>query len=203
MSTPFWELTLHLSYWLSLYWFLICYISENILYDPLECGCALSWRSASPDVSTPCLLFWMALYNFSVSRYTADVTVARYCMNSTISTHFPFHETDSISFGRECLVKLLWLVWSCASTALWFQHSQIKCRFLYLSQCNWEIFHHLCSIAIKSLKLKPFSAFCMHSWVFLEPICEKYLIVWYHNFEQSTWMAYSSVIHYMLALKDA
>jgi hypothetical protein len=52
----------------------------------------------------------------------------------------------------------------CASTtltALWFQHSQMKPRFLHplLIQCDWGIHSHLCGI---TPKLKTFSAFCAH-----------------------------------------
>jgi hypothetical protein len=52
---------------------------------------------------------------------------------------------------------------STALTALWLQHSQVKPRFHYLLliQCDWEICLSVCGIALK--KLKPFSAFFVHS----------------------------------------
>jgi hypothetical protein len=42
---------------------------------------------------------------------------------------------------------------------------------ILLIRCDWEIHRHLCGIALKGLQNpKPFSAFCAHSWVFLEHI---------------------------------
>jgi hypothetical protein len=65
----------------------------------LLCGRALSWRSTTPDVSFPCLLFWIFVHGFIVFRtkYTSGVIMVPCCMNSTISTPFLSQKTD-ISF---------------------------------------------------------------------------------------------------------
>jgi hypothetical protein len=47
----------------------------------------------------------------------------------------------------------------------------MKPRFhhLLLAWCDWEIHSHRCCINVKKSKLNPFSAFCAHSWAYLEP----------------------------------
>jgi hypothetical protein len=46
---------------------------------------------------------------------------------------------------------------------------------LLLVRCDWEICHHLCAIVLKRSRLKPFSAFCVNPWEFLEPfLCKTY-----------------------------
>jgi hypothetical protein len=53
--------------------------------------------------------------------------------------------------------ECVWCVF--ALTALWIQHSQMKPRFhhLLLVWCDWEIYCHLCGIALKNSKPKSFS----------------------------------------------
>jgi hypothetical protein len=102
-------------------------------------------------------------------------------MNSTISTPLLSQKTVAISFlaGRQLLFKLLrFFWWMCVHpllwllTALWFQYPQMKPRFnhLLLVRCDWEIHRHLCGIAPRKSKPKPFSAFCAHPWAFSEHI---------------------------------
>jgi hypothetical protein len=75
-----------------------------------------------------------------------------------------------------CLKFLALLMNVCASTALtalWFQHSQIKFGPHHLLQCDSEIHGHLCGIALKKSKPKPFSAFRVHPRAFSEPVLLK------------------------------
>jgi hypothetical protein len=77
------------------------------------CRHALSWRSTTPDVSIPHLLFWMApCSSFSILQYTSDVTVVPCCMNSTISTHILAKTTIAISCQADYVyLNFFWLVW--------------------------------------------------------------------------------------------
>jgi hypothetical protein len=86
----------------------------------------------------------------------------------------------AISFLGDVCLNCLGLFGECvcastALTALWVQHSQMKPRFhhLLLVRCDWEIHQHLCGIALKESKPKPFSVFCEHLWIFSEPILRK------------------------------
>jgi hypothetical protein len=141
------------------------------------CGRALSWRSITPDVSIPRLFFQMDLRSsFRVLHYTSDAIVVPCCMNFTISTPFLSQKTVAISFLADVCLNFFGLFGElCASTALttlWFQHSQMKPRLhhLLLVRCDWEINRHLCGIALRKTKPKPFSAFCAHPWAFWEAI---------------------------------
>jgi hypothetical protein len=59
----------------------------------------LSWRSTTPNVSIPRLLFWIALHTFfSVLQYASDIIMVPCCKNSTVSTPFLSHKTVAIGF---------------------------------------------------------------------------------------------------------
>jgi hypothetical protein len=76
----------------------------------------------------------------SVSHYNSDVIVVPCCMNSTISTPFLSQKTVAISFlvDNVCLNIFALYMNVCASTSLWFQHSQMKPKFhhLLLVRCD-------------------------------------------------------------------
>jgi hypothetical protein len=83
-------------------------------------------------------------------------------------------ETAAISFLAANVSSFLVNVCaSAAMTVLWFQNSQMKLRFHHLLRCDWETHRHLCCIALKQSKLKPFSAFCVHPWALSEAILRR------------------------------
>jgi hypothetical protein len=45
-----------------------------------------------------------------------------------------------------------------------------------LVRCDWEIYRHLCGIALIKSKPEIFSVFCAHPWVFSSPSCAKLVI---------------------------
>jgi hypothetical protein len=146
-----------------------------VLASVLVCGRALSWKRTSPDISIPCLLFWMAVRSFlSVSQYISDVIIHG-------QHSFLFQKTVTIIF----LTDNVWLIFpAClvnvyahtALSALWFQNSRMKQRFhhLLLVQYDWEIHRHHGGVALKILrKPKQFSVFYEHLGAFSEPIWHK------------------------------
>jgi hypothetical protein len=132
---------------------------------------------------------WPYAFFFNVSQYTCDVIAVPCCMNSTISTPFLSQKTDASSFltDRQRLFKRFsdYLVNVCASTvstAVWFQHSQMKSKFhfLLLLQCYWEIRRNLCRIALKSKSRSNSLHFVRTREHFWNPSCTK-LVTAYLN----------------------
>jgi hypothetical protein len=144
------------------------------------CGGALWWSNITPGVSTPCLLFWMALYGFQ--HFT--IHFWHYCGPLLHEFHhqhsFPIPETVAISiladihlnFFFPCLVKSLRIhCFDCT----WVSTFTNGHRFHHLLnvQCDWESHCHLHGNTLKMSKPKPFSTFCAHPWAFSEPVLQK------------------------------
>jgi hypothetical protein len=120
------------------------------------CGRALSWRSTTPDVSIPRLLFWMVLHSvFRVSKYTYSVSVVACCVNSTISRRFLSQKTVATSVLADkvclsfccffleyvCIHSFDWvLVSSAVSRRMWLRNSSQW--LLYRSKNVYEIQRH-------------------------------------------------------------
>jgi hypothetical protein len=83
------------------------------------------------------------------------------------------HQLAGRYFLKPFLVCFVNVCGFTALTALCFQHWQMKCRFhhVLLIWRDWEIHCYLWRITLN--KSKPFSAFCVHQWAFLEPILIK------------------------------
>jgi hypothetical protein len=99
------------------------------------CWRASSWRCTAPDVSIPCLFFWMTSLIFSVLQHTYDVILASCCVNYTTSTILWSQkqlQSALLQSDYICLIFSTSLVnvWACtALNDLWCQHS----RFHHLS----------------------------------------------------------------------
>jgi hypothetical protein len=128
------------------------------------------------------LLFWMAsptqFFLFRNTLLTLLWSLFAWILPSALLP-CPRKRLPSIIFLADVCLHFFGLsVNVCASTALTafrFQHSQMNSRFHHLSlvRWNWEIHSHLCGIALKNLKPKPFSAFRAHPLAFSEPALRK------------------------------
>jgi hypothetical protein len=140
------------------------------------CKRALSWRSATPDVSISHILCWMTLrISFSVSQYTCDVIVVPFAW---IPPSALLACPSFVARGR--LFKLFRLVWwMCAHPLHWLlSYFNIHKWNPGLIACySCDVIEKFIAIFVvglwKKSKPKLFSAFCAHPWAFSEPVLRK------------------------------
>jgi hypothetical protein len=96
-------------------------------------------------------------------------------VNSTISTPFLFLKTAATSFLADSIcVNIFGLFGKCMciycfDCSLVSRVTHKKKNFYCLLHCDWEIHCHLCGIAKKESKPKPFSALCVLPWAIWKP----------------------------------